>query len=282
MFYLKLEKDMSLIITVREGLFRGDNLSHKMVFLIPQSVGEIDMLQASVFLSYVRADGAADIVMLERLEEKYNEVYLQYTFPVRCKMTRFPGEVCMWLQIYAGQPGCPTVAKSGECVVQIQDSKNMDDYLCDHQTTALYQMHKSMTEKIDAISETVDDIAAQKADNLVFHEEDSTIQLLANGEPIGDRIRVSTKDGLIITDMKISMDGELLVFFDDGNVKNLGKVVGEDGAVYVPHLDEHKILSFTLEKHPTEIPAPVDLNPFDEWNGMEHGDSSDYVWEGME
>lgn len=117
---------------------------------------------------------------------------------------------------------------------------------------------------------------------MFFHEEDSTIQLLANGEPIGDRIRVSTKDGLIITDMKISMDGELLVFFDDGNVKNLGKVVGEDGAVYVPHLDEHKILSFTLEKRPTEIPAPVDLNPFDEWNGMKNNGSSDYVWEGME
>ena len=68
--------------------------------------------------------------------------------------------------------------------------------------------------------------------------------------------------------MKISMDGELLVFFDDGNVKNLGKVVGEDGAVYVPHLDDHKILSFTLKNHPTEIPAPVDLNPFDDWGSF--------------
>lgn len=93
------------------------------------------------------------------------------------------------------------------------------------------------------------------------------------------------KDGVGIASLEINKNGELIVSLDDGRVKNLGRIVGEDGAVYVPHIDEHKILTFTIEKDPSEIPPPVDLNPNDEWNdigedGIESpGLQTDYVWE---
>ena len=52
--------------------------------------------------------------------------------------------------------------------------------------------------------------------------------------------------------------------------------------MYVPHISEKKILSFTIEDEPGEIPEPVDLNPNDEWSGID-GSSimSDYIWESM-
>lgn len=93
MLYIKLDDDMNLVITVNEPIYRGDNLSRKITYLIPTIVGEIDMLTASVFLNYIRADGVVDVVVLERSEEPYNESYLQYTFPVNCKLTKYPGEV---------------------------------------------------------------------------------------------------------------------------------------------------------------------------------------------
>lgn len=142
MFYIKLDRDMSLTITVSEPLYRGDNLNRKIIYLIPLQVGNIDMLTAYVYLNYIRSDGVADVAVLERLEEKYNESYYQYTFPVTCKLTKFPGEVCTWMTIYTGNPSNPTVSKSGECLLQIRYSKNIDDCLCDHQLTALYQMQK--------------------------------------------------------------------------------------------------------------------------------------------
>ena len=43
-------------------------------------------------------------------------------------------------------------------------------------------------------------------------------------------------------------------------MKNLGRIVGADGAVYVPHIDDKKVLSFTIEKAPDKVPDPVDLN----------------------
>ena len=65
-------------------------------------------------------------------------------------------------------------------------------------------------------------------------------------------------------------------------MKNLGNVIDSNGAVYVPHLSDRKILSFTIEDKPTGVPEPVDLNPWDEWFDMdESGLKSDYIWEDM-
>lgn len=99
MIYIKLDESMNLVMTVNEPIYRGDNLNQKITYLIPLQVGEVDMLTATSYLSYIRADGVADIVRLERTEEKYKEAYYQYVFPVSCRLSRYPGEVCTWLLI---------------------------------------------------------------------------------------------------------------------------------------------------------------------------------------
>lgn len=63
-----------------------------------------------------------------------------------------------------------------------------------------------------------------------------------------------------IASVDINDKGELVIVMDDGRVRNLGRIVGADGAVYVPHISDEKVLSFTIEKEPAEVPSPVDLN----------------------
>ena len=232
--------------------------------------------------NYIRADGVADVVVLERSDEPYNDSYLQYTFPVNCKLTKYPGEICTWMQIYTGTPSNPVIAKSGECMLQVQESKNMDDYLCDHQMTALYQLTHTMNTAIEEMNNTIETAIENKADNIIFNPEDSTIQLSANGVPVGDKIVVNTNTGAVVTNAGISSDNELILTFSDGTIKNLGSVMGKDGAVYVPHISAQKILTFTIEEEPGEIPEPVDLNPNDEWSEIEgDGVVTDYIWEQM-
>lgn len=77
------------------------------------------------------------------------------------------------------------------------------------------------------------------------------------------------------------LDDHLHIVFTDGTDTDLGSVVGADGKVYIPHIDEHKILSWTLEEKAQEIPDPVDLNPFDEWEEIEEDGDTDYYWEDM-
>ena len=154
MIYIKLDESMNLVMTVNEPIYRGDNLNQKIVYLIPLQVGEVDMLAATPYLSYIRADGVADIVRLERTEEKYKEAYYQYVFPVSCRLSKYPGEVCTWLQIFSGTPSNPTIAKSGECLLYVVE---MD----------------------------------KKGDNLVYDSEKKVLQMSSNGKRVGDAIDMS-------------------------------------------------------------------------------------------
>ena len=49
--------------------------------------------------------------------------------------------------------------------------------------------------------------------------------------------------------------------------------------VYVPEVDERKILSWTIKEVTEDMPEipPTDLNPFDEWSDEET--NTDYIWE---
>lgn len=77
-------------------------------------------------------------------------------------------------------------------------------------------------------------------------------------------------------------DGHLHVVWSSGLDEDIGLVRGQDGKVYVPHLDEHKVLTFTIEAEPAKLPDPIDLNPNDEWSEINEDEAqTDYVWEDM-
>jgi len=309
MFYIKLDSGMNLVVTSREPLYRGDHLSQKLTFLIPTKIGDLDMASATLYLSYIRADGTADIDLLKRGEELYNESYYQFTMPVTSKLTRYAGPVTTFLTIYSGAYNRPRIAKSGEFILHIQASTNMDDVITDQHLSLIYSMQRQMEDKVEKAEATLteridrtDEAVAAKADNIVFNEEDSTIQLVSTVEikdeegnptgefekiPLGDPIFVRAETARGIINMEINEDGELVVTFDDETTQNLCLVVGKNGSVYVPHVDEHKVLTFTIDSEPGEVPEPVDLNPNDEWSDMgdggmdEPGGESTYVWEDM-
>ena len=54
--------------------------------------------------------------------------------------------------------------------------------------------------------------------------------------------------------------------------------------VYVPTIDDKKILSWTVQEATDDmtIPAPVDLNPHDEWSETGNEVMSEYIWEPMQ
>lgn len=181
--YIKLEANKSLIITSVEPIYRGEHLSEKITYLIPKILGKVDMLSSFVYLNYIRGDGVADVVSLVRMEEEYNEDYYQYTFPIICKLTRFPGEICTWLHILTGDGKKPTVLKSGECILRVEDSKSMDCYLEDRHLTALYQIDKQIEEVNVELS--------GKADGFEYDDEGNALHLTSKGEIIGESLDVN-------------------------------------------------------------------------------------------
>ena len=88
--------------------------------------------------------------------------------------------------------------------------------------------------------------------------------------------------GFGLQSIEIDKEGHLIVTFTDGTSSNLGKVVGADGKVYIPHIDKDtSILSWTIEDKEGEIPDPIDLSNDGEWEDVTDDNigESDYEWE---
>lgn len=146
MIYVTLLNDKRLVITKNDTIYRGENMNTSIVFLLPMQISNVNLETASIFLSYIRADGEPDMVMLEKSETNYNNSYYQYTLPVTCKLSRYPGQVCMWLQICDGNTCHPIISKTGECIITIHESKSFDNCIHDHQLTAMYQLKRKVEE----------------------------------------------------------------------------------------------------------------------------------------
>ena len=166
---------------------------------------------------------------------------------------------------------------------------SIDEYISDRNLGLIDQMQRYMDNKVEhtesALNERIDktDKAVEsKADNIVFNAEDGTMQLVSTISvedeygndmgieqvPIGDPIIIHDDTARGLVGMEINESGDLIATFSDMSTQNLGRVVGKDGAVYLPHIDERKVLTFTIETKLSGTPDPVDLNPNDEWARM--------------
>ena len=184
LFYIKLEEDMKLVITVREPIYRGDNLNQNIIYLIPTTVGDIDIASSRLYLNCVFSDGIPEITELERMDSMYNESYYQYTLPVTCNLTRIEGNVCTWIDFRTGPSDDQIISKSGECILNILPSKDIDDYVDDSTMFTLYQVQtdlgdhiKHAGEEIDSIQETLESIGNHNqcgSDSVSYTEQELT------------------------------------------------------------------------------------------------------------
>ena len=133
---------------------------------------------------------------------------------------------------------------------------------------------KYYNEIINKLSATVDSLNESKADNIIKND-DNTIQLTSNGNPIGDKVDLCSCG---IKSFDVDENDNITITLINGKVIELGNIPGASGATFTPHISEDKILTWTCDKD-LPVPDPVDLNPFDEWEDDSEISSSDYVWE---
>lgn len=275
MIIIKMEQDKSLLVTRKPILHQFEHKADQLLFLIPPNIDNVDLANANVIARFILPSGMGMTKGLARKEELYQN-YAQYVTSLTSVMTAEAGEIELCLSIVDKQGA--VVLRSSPAFLRILPSISSDELLEEGQLDQL----DWLTMQLAKMETRVEETDAKKADNLIFDAETSTIQLTANGIPIGDRIYVCTDTGECITDIVITEEGEMVLRFSDGTEKNLGSMLDVSGAVYVPHIDDRKILTFTVEEKPGDIPGPVDLNPFDEWSDIDGSQvTSDYIWEEM-
>ena len=116
--------------------------------------------------------------------------------------------------------------------------------------------------------EPLDENNMCKVPEEVLHEGYFLVSVYGNGTPT-NTVRIPVA----------AMPEELMPEVPSGGNCNCGP-----NMVYVPTIDKHKILSWTVQEVTDERPEipSTDLNPYDEWSQTGNEVESQYVWEPMQ
>jgi len=221
LFYIKLEKDESLVITAKEPIYRGENLNKKIIYLIPKMIDDIDVTTSRVYLNYIRSDGIPNVIKLENTGAMYNDNYCQYTVPVDRKITNVAGDICTWLH-FIPHSSEQIVVKSGECTLTIQDSKDFADY-----------DDAAFPDLQDRVTFAEDNIEELKNDSHNHANMDELAKILSGDVDKWNGILVNMpedgKDGVSVVSAVINENNELVLTYSNGVENNLGVIVGANG-----------------------------------------------------
>lgn len=281
MYTILLNETNELTTSVRERIMQRSKLVDSLHFLVDPMYKGIDMSDFTVLMEYllpVSREYKTEILV--KSDALYKEK-LEYKLPFDTNLTREAGKVELQLtfirvELDADGNSIQRVRKTSPTTITILPIAAWSDIIADSALTALDQRLIQVDAAIAAVNEMNDYLSATKADDIVYNEDTNTIQLTANGIPIGHAINYSACG---IKSFEVDEDDNITITLNDGRIIELGQIVGASGATFIPHIDENKILTWTNDGG-LENPEPVDLNPFDEW--VEDGDvdvESEYEWE---
>lgn len=185
MYTILMNTDKSLIATNRINIYQRENAVDKIQFLLPQTYEDLNLSEFEVVVKYVDQGNVAHSEILELQEKLYKEK-LQYILPVTTKITQFAGDVKIYLSVLnvnLDNDEKEEVLHTGETIINV---KSVDDIFAFAPKESLETIDKKILElqaAIKANTMIAESIDQNKANDLSY--ENNTLQLLANGKPIG-------------------------------------------------------------------------------------------------
>lgn len=205
MYNLLLEENNDLVVTSKQKIMQCSKLVDTLRFLVPVKYGDFNMEEfETVNLEYVLPVSRkykSEILSVEA--EKYvsdEEEYLQYLLPADTSLTAEAGDIELQLTFIKADlddNGVPLqyVRKSNTAIVTIVPIAAWADIIPDEALTAIDQRLVKLDADIKAMADIGEVLDATKADNMeigtIDQTEDKYLYLKANGNQIGDPIKIS-------------------------------------------------------------------------------------------
>ena len=202
MYTILVCEDNSLYGSHKERIMQRSKLVDSMVFIVDPIYKGIDMTNASVVLEYLLPISKKyETEYLTLSDERYNDCFLQYKLPFDTKITSEHGSVELqltfaYVDINENGNGIQRVRKTSTTTIEIIPISAWSDIIPDNALSALDQRILKQDAQIKALADLANalDGNVNIVDNLVYNDEEDTLQLYANGIGVGNK--VSVKDML--------------------------------------------------------------------------------------
>lgn len=285
MYTILVTQNNELVVSQKERIMQRSKLVDNLHFLVEPIYKNIQMDGFTATLEYLlpisREYKTENLV----LEPTLYKNMLEYKLPFDTNLTKEPGKIEVQLtftrvEMDAEGQVKQMVRKTSPCKIDIIPISAWSDIIADSSLSALDQRLVQLDLLASQLSDMGQYIFENKADNIIYNESDSTIQLTANGSPIGNKVTISASGMNAIQKILLDKDGNLVAIYTDESEEVIGKVNGTDCVgVYVPSLVEPDKLTFTLQKEPNASQIVVDIDRTNEWGTPDNMGVTSYVWE---
>ena len=196
MYTILVNDDNTLTTSVRERIMQRSKLVDSLHFLCPQTYKELDMTDFTVTLEYIlpvsREYKTEELV---KSDELYKEM-LEYKLPFDTDLTKEAGEIEVKLtfsKVDLDEDGndIQYVRKISATSITIVPIESWCDIIPDKALDAIDQRIIKTDAQIKALLDANEITRLEKADNLVLDSENKELYLTAEGEQIGDKVKLS-------------------------------------------------------------------------------------------
>lgn len=201
-------------------------LVNELVFIVdPIYRNTHNMTTASVLLEYVLpVSREYKTEFLTLSDERYNECFLQYKLPFDTNLSREPGEIEIqltfaWTELDIDGNGIQHVRKTSPTTIKVIPLTNWSDIIPDSALSALDERLIKLDAQMRGLNEYAEFLDSNKADSIIYNENEDILQLTSNGKTIGDKVSVREmlKDGMPVVNLDSSSGS------DDTSDKNNNK-----------------------------------------------------------
>ena len=197
MYTILVQNDNSLHTSVKERIMQRSKMVDTLHFLVePMYKEEHDMSTFNATLKYklpISNEPCSENLVLSN--ELYKD-HLEYKLPFDTNLTKEAGEIEVMITFTKADldeegNGIQYVRTTSTTTITIVPIAAWTNITTDSALNAVDQRLLEVDAMIKALSETGDLYSSTKADNLVLDSETQEIYLTANGEQIGDRVKLS-------------------------------------------------------------------------------------------
>lgn len=171
MYIIKMSNDKSLLTTISQPIYQGENNSNTIDFFIPYIYENRELNSAVVRLDYILPNGVSGFKILEKDVDEYDN-YTLYHLVITSDITYLIGRVKFWLTLLNNTNDM--ILKTSQNYFDVIESINV--------TYGISQ--------IDEIEKQIQELNDKKADNISI-TKDQKIQLTSNSKQIGDYIQIN-------------------------------------------------------------------------------------------
>lgn len=220
MYVILVNDDDTLYGSHKERIMQRSKLVNNLCFIVnPIYRDGYNMTDATVTLEYkLPISKKYDTINLVLSEERYKDCYLKYMLPFDTGLTSEAGKLELqltftYVELDENGNGIQHVRKTSPTVIEIVPIAAWSDIIPDSGLTALDQRLIKLDAQMKAIDEMNQIIADEKADNIKYNKDESSLQLISNGKEIGDKVILNTnesnlEDGVPIVDLDGTSGGD--------------------------------------------------------------------------